>query len=428
MFNLFSGAKDKRFTRTAVPLIIIGTLIYYLFVSLIGEQINILTTVLPTETGWDISIVMNAYTIGGLLSVPATFVINTMLMRVSTRKFLIANALILAAGVALMGISVQLLSLVLFSAMFLIIRVFAVCIQMGANYMCTEWWNHNRGKALGFITMGAPIASASFVAIMTGLTSSSLGFTGSYYIFALSLVVLAVIVAIWYRDKPEDVDLYPDGELEPPVQEQLETPTLTIRDILLSPSAWMLIVAFGIINFGNNAMTAFFVTSMVAREVSSSVYLVALSAGALVGIPMSYVLGIIDDKWGTPKASLCLCFLSIVGFLGMAFAGPDNILSIVLACFGYACITGGFPNLMPSMIAHVFGRKNFLGASRIIVSLIAVIASFASQYMAVFLNSGNLKLGYYGLCVGILVAAVLIGIVGRLAARSHSAQREENVG
>lgn len=129
VFNIFGNVKDKRFVRKALPMIIIGTFIYYLFVSLIGEQINILTTVLPQETGWDIGLIMNGYTIGGLISVPATFVINTALMKVSTKRFLIINSLIIAVCIALMGTSVKMMSMTIFIVAFLLIRVLAVCLQ-----------------------------------------------------------------------------------------------------------------------------------------------------------------------------------------------------------------------------------------------------------------------------------------------------------
>ena len=411
VFNIFGNVKDKRFVSKALPMIIIGTFIYYLFVSLIGEQINILTTVLPQETGWNIGLIMNGYTIGGLISVPATFVINTALMKVSTKRFLIINSLIIAVCIALMGVSVKMMSMTIFIAAFLLIRVLAVCLQQSANYMCTEWFVEGRGKSLGFITMGAPIASASFVAIFTFLTASRLKFTGSYFIYAALLVVLAILVAVFYVDKPSDAGLYPDGEDHAPANEVVQEATMTLMDIMKSPYTWLITIAFGIIHFANNSLTAFFVTSMVAKEIPASMYLPVLSIGAIAGIPISYLLGAVDDKFGTIKASICLCGLSIIGFLGMAFAGPGTIFPLVCACFGYASITGAFPNLLPSIIAYVFGRQNYLGASRVIVSLETIIASFASQYMAVFLANGKLKLGYFGLIGMIVFAAVMICVV-----------------
>ena len=418
LFNVFGDAKDKRFIKKAIPLIAIGTLIYYLFVSLIGEQINILTTVLPEETGWDISLIMNGYTIGGLLSVPATFVINTLLMKCSTKKFIIVNAAIIACCIALMGISVQLMSMLIFIAAFLIIRVLAVSLQQSANYMCTEWFVKSRGKALGFITMGAPVASASFVAIFTFLTASKLKFTGSYFIFAAMIVVLIVLTAVFYINKPSDAGLYPDGALEPPAEIAQDEPGMSLVACLKHPATWTIVIAFGIINFANNSMTAFFTTSMIARDIPSSMYLPALSIGAIAGIPISYLLGAVDDRLGTVKASLCLCGLSILGFLGMAFVQPSSFLALGIACFGYASITGAFPNLFPSMISHVFGRKNYLGASRLIVALSTIIGSFASQYMAVFLANDTLQAGYFGLIIMVACSAVLIVITGSIRKKS----------
>lgn len=101
----------------------------------------------------------------------------------------------------------------------------------------------------------------------------------------------------------------------------------------------------------------------------------------------------------------------------MAFAAPGTILPLALACFGYASITGAFPNLFPSFISFIFGRQNFLGASRLIVSLATVIASFASQYMALFLARNQLKEGYFGLIIMIIAAAVMIWAAGFIAKR-----------
>lgn len=414
IFNIFGDVKNKRFIKKALPMILIGTLMYYLFVALIGEQINILTTVLPQETNWNIGLIMNGYTIGGLIAVPATFLINTILMKCSTKRFIIINSLIIAVAIALMGISVKIMSMMIFVVSFLIIRVFAVCIQQSANYMCTEWFVTNRGKALGFITMGAPIASATFVAIFTFLTGSSLKFTGSYYIFAGILVALAVLTAIFYTDKPSDIGLHPDGADSEPKNEVQEESSIKLTQYLKHPCMWLIVISFGIINFGNNSMTAFFATSMIARDIPASMYLPALSIGAIAGIPISYLLGAVDDKFGTIKASLCLCALSILGFLGMAFVSPNSIAALIFACFGYASITGAFPNLLPSIISYVFGRKNFLGASRLIVSLSTIIAAFASKYMQVFLNHNTLRYGYFGLVGMIIFAGILILIIGMI--------------
>lgn len=61
----------------------------------------------------------------------------------------------------------------------------------------------------------------------------------------------------------------------------------------------------------------------------------------------------------------------------------------------------------------MFGRKNYLAASHIIMALQGVIAAFANSYMGAFLNAGKVSAAYYVLCIAVVVAMILLGILAR---------------
>jgi len=413
MFNIFSGVKDKRFIKQGTLLLILGFIAYYLYCITVGEQVNLLTTILPAETGWAIPDITNILTYGSLASVVLVFVINTLFMKMDAKKLIIGATVVAAICYFGMGVSSAIVSFGLFFATFFILRIIIVVLQHGTNQMCNNWWGSNRGKALGICTIGAPVASATFVALCTLGINNGMNFQGIYTVIAICVLVFAVLIGLFYKNTPEQCGLHVDGREVAPTVEKEEIGVLKVSQVLKRGDSWLVIISFGIFTFGTTMITAFFVTHMVSAGVDAAFYLPALSAGAIIGIPLSYLLGVIDDKWGTPKASAVMGILYIVGFLAMFLTNGDNVGLCALAAVGYAGITGACPNLNPSLNTYVYGRKYFLSATRIVMALQMVIAAFANTYMGAFIAAGNSGMAYLIFIIPIVIAIVMVLILGR---------------
>lgn len=408
------GKNNPKFRNRAIALLVIGFLCYYLFCMITGEQINLLTTTLIQETGWTITAVTDTLTYGSLVAVAMIFVINTLFMKFDSKKLMVGTTFLVAIGMAVMGLSSATLSMATFVVSWFVVRVVIVILQHGTNLMCNNWWSKNRGKALGIVTIGAPFASATFVALTTAGQSAGMKFADLYYVIAVVIAIIGVLMAIFYKDRPEQMGLYPDGELTAPAAGAMEKPgKMSIGEVLKRGDSWLIIIGFGIFYFGITCITAYFVTAMTMNGATAAFYVPALSIGAIVGIVLSFLLGVIDDKWGTPVACIVMGVFYILGFLGMALTKGNSIGTIGLAAVGYAAITGGCPNLNPSINTYVYGRKNFLAASRVVMAAQGIIAAFANKYMGAFLAKGNVSMAYYVLCIFVVVAMVMMGILGR---------------
>ena len=138
-----------------------------------------------------------------------------------------------------------------------------------------------------------------------------------------------------------------------------------------------------------------------------------LAVGAILGIPMSFIFGVIDDKLGTPIASLALGiteFLPIIGLMAqykaVATTGSCNVPMLILWGFGVACMTGGVPTMHPASMGFMFGRREYQAANRVIMAIQLIPSAVAALMMTVLIESGKGVLGYW-----ILIAIVAFGII-----------------
>ena len=130
------------------------------------------------------------------------------------------------------------------------------------------------------------------------------------------------------RDTPEEVGLYPDGADAPPKSEQgVEEVSMTIGQVLKQKKSWIMIVNYGVYQFIINCCMASMVVWFTHLAVTYADVVAAgplggqfagmgglegqgamvlfvgqatkwLSVGAIAGIGMSFIFGVIDDKLG----------------------------------------------------------------------------------------------------------------------------------
>ncbi|MCA8889788.1 MAG: hypothetical protein KDA46_13215, partial [Parvularculaceae bacterium] len=145
--------------------------------------------------------------------------------------------------------------------------------------------------------------------------------------------------------------------------------------------------------------------------VSDALKYLALGAGG--GIPMSFVLGWIDDKYGSITASIVLNLLFFFAVIPLAImpVGGDPLLMLVWA-FGVACMVGGVPTMHPCITSYVYGRKHYMEANKWIMTVQAIPMAFALPFMGLFNQAGHLTQAYYVLA-GLLVVSLITIITMR---------------
>lgn len=402
--------KNKKFAGYTLLFMVLGTMYMFFYSGLQNDHINILTPYLRETYGWDDLKITNPVTMGAMASILFYLLIGGAFTKFGVKKVLIPSMILLGLGT--IGISMAGENYTLYSVSLFVVRVMVVPLQMGGFMLAANWFIKYRGRVLGVITAGSPLFSVVGIGLVTSLVNN-MGIQAAYTMMGGSVLLLAVLTAVGIKDKPEDVGLFPDGSDRAPESEaNMEVSNITVKQLLSESRAWKLIISYGILQFVIMAMMSYMAVRYISLSTPEDVPnlfvskgLIYLSIGALSGIPMSYVLGWIDDKFGSIKASLILnvLFLFAVVPLALMPVGGNGVLMAVWA-FGVACMTGGLPTMHPCVTSYVYGRKDYMAANKWIMTIQAIPMSFALTFMGAFNQAGQLTTAYYVL-IGLLVVS-----------------------
>ncbi len=417
-------AKNKKFLGYGILLSILGIVFMFLYSGLQNDQINII----QAFSGWSGDATMAPMTVGNFVCIVLTFLYGTMFIKFGVKKSLIPTMILCAVGCLGVAAANGLAcnggegNYVLYFISLFITRCTCMMLQMAGFQLVASWFVRFRGQIMGVITVGSPLFSVVGTAGMTTLITKKLGgdYRPFYIAIAVLLVIVAVVVAFAIKDTPEDAGLYPDGADHPLKSEGAgEEVKLTIKDILSTKKGWQVIISFGALTFIINACMG----SMAMRYITlgggePTIWLQAvkyLSIGALLGIPMSYVFGLIDDKVGTVKAAIVLGLCELLPILGLMLQpeGGSKVLMLVWG-FGVACMTGGVPTLHPCIMAFAYGRREYQAANRIIMAIQLIPSAVAAQIMVGFMQRGQTTTAYIMLlivlAVGIITLLTMLGM------------------
>ncbi|MCD8144835.1 MAG: MFS transporter [Oscillospiraceae bacterium] len=443
--------KNKKFAGYAIAFLILGILFNFMYSGLQNDQINII----QSFSAWSATATQMPITVGNFVCIVLTFVYGTCFIRFGVRKTLIpcmivcclgclgiaaAGGLAVTSGIDVQGATstAEVGNYTLYFISLFLVRCGCMCFQMSSMQLAASWFIRYRGTVLGIVTLGSPLFSVVGTSVMTSLIQTQMGadYRPFYVGIAVILVLMAICVGLFLRDNPEDVGLFPDGSATKPKSEASDEVNLTVGQILKQGKSWIIFCNFGAYQFVINccmaSMATWFITLyatnaevVAAGALGASVEALGattlwvgqavkwLSVGAILGIPMSFLFGVIDDNLGTPIACVILGITCIIPPAALAAqagvvasTGACSVPLLVLWGFGVACMTGGVPTMHPASMSYAFGRREYQSANRIIMALQLIPSAFAASLMVALISAGH-GVGAYIMVVCVAIFGIL---------------------
>lgn len=220
------------------------------------------------------------------------------------------------------------------------------------SILVNNWFQNNRGFAMGVICMGSGIGGMIFNPVTNDLTQR-FGWRAGFFFLGLGiLIVSSVIVFFLLKEEPDGKTAeQPEGmerlgELEREGGSVLRTSTYRILIVLLLFSS---LSSYTLVNY----------IAPYLQDIGYSSDTAALMVSAAMGVMAAgkVSLGILFDRLGSLRTTLLAVSGSAVGLFALTNAGTPAILTLVYLGIFLGCPLG---TVAPSILTRrFFGNQNY---------------------------------------------------------------------
>ena len=379
----------------------------------VGAMFSLPVFLLPIarETGWSVTGVSAAMTIGFLAMAVSSLVWGTLSDRWGPRVVALIGSVVLAASLALASRATSLIQFQLIFGVFVGSATAAIFAPMMA--CVTGWFDTRRSLAVSLVSAGmgmAPMTMAPFAAWLVSFHN----WRTSLLIIAAVAAAIMIPTALLVRRPPALTS--GDAAISP--KEEEAQSGMSLGQAVRSPQFIILLLT----NFFCCATHSGPIFHTVSYAVSCGIPLVAAvtiySVEGLAGLGGRVVFGFLGDRFGAKRILVSGLLLQALGALGYYFVRELSGFYAAAAVFGFI-----YAGVMP--LYAVIARENF--PLRMMGTVIGGTAMAGSLGMASGPVVGGLiydRLGSYGWLylgsAGIGIGAFLIALTFKPFPKSQS--------
>jgi MFS family permease len=301
------------------------------------------------ETGWSVTGISSAMTIGFLAMAFASVVWGNLSDRLGPRAIVLAGSILLAVSLALASRATSLLAFQLIFGLTVGAATAAIFAPMMA--CVTGWFETHRSLAVSLVSAGmgmAPMTMAPFAAWLV----LHHDWRSAMQIIALLVAVIMIPVSLLVRRPPA----LAGGPAAPSNGQAHEADTapseMSLREVLRSPQLIILMLT----NFFCCATHSGPIFHTVSYAVTCGIPLITAvsiySVEGLAGMGGRIVFGLLGDKFGAKR-------ILVLGLLCQAFGALAYVFVRELAAFYAVAATFGFIYAGTMPLYAVLARENF---------------------------------------------------------------------
>ncbi|WP_075591315.1 MFS transporter [Labilibacter marinus] len=280
-------------------------------------------------------------------------------------------------------------------------------LTLASRNMIMLWFDQYRGTINAFSSIAVSLGF-SISPLMINYLIEGNGWQKAWQILSVILLGIAGVIYLFYRDKPEIMNLKPDGNLAPRktiTKSDEERKQFTRTEALKTRAFWMYSSMM--------AFNAYFVTGMTFHIVSifDSVGLSKEEAisifvpMSIISVTTSFIFNALSDHVKLKNLLYIMIVGGIIVSLGLAFLSLP--VGYYLLVFGSGLMGGLFAVLSSVTWPRFFGRKNLGAISGVSMQMI-VFSSAIGPFL--FSLSNEYSGSYSVVALSGLVGLVLIAV------------------
>jgi MFS family permease len=322
---------------------------------------------LQEAQGWSRTEIMAAFTILIVVNGVTSPFIGLLVDRFGARAIISLGALLVTVGLLVLSRMVHLRHL--YFAYVLIGMGSTAAGPLSLSYVASNWFQRNRGRAVGVVAMGMGGAAIVFVPLIAVYLIPRFGWRGAYLVLGAINAAL-VVPACWFvlRTRPSDMGLHPDGiGLSEAVDGPRESTSakrprfegVSLKMAVATPAFWLIGASLLFFHTHLGVLLSVF-PHLMDIGFSAGIAASVLSVYGVAGTLSQFSFGWLCDKITARRASAIGLGLTVAGILILICISPRSPMPLI---WTYAVVMGfGVGSWLPTMsmlTSSTFGMVSY---------------------------------------------------------------------
>lgn len=306
---------------------------------------------------------------------------------------------------------------------------FALSILVG------QWFPTRKGSVMGIATFAFPIGNGVIGAFAAAAFKGGQPHVASAFAPFLVIFIIGLIIGlIFVPDYPEEVGAFRDNNpnmtpemAKAMMEEEIENKKTTVWKLnhtLTTRDFWFITIPAGcLLMFSVGMMTQ---TNAILGSMGEGLNKFGGFAGVMLmicifGLIGSFVLGILDTKFGTKKAMTLACVIMLIaGILG-AVSSPEKPGLLVASLICLALFMGASSNFTVSLAAQYWRREDFGTVFAAVNPIANLICAFGPMLIAMIM----IMRGYNMIFIVTAIVAVICIVLMLLFSAKHVKEKDD---
>lgn len=382
----------------------------------IAHGLNVILPAIATTHGLNYAQLLAVATPASWMSVLSGYWGAKLCQKIGAKPLIVAGLLLGCMSFGCMGLANNVWA---FAALFAMVCVFDTTFAfIGGPAMVASWFPERRSVAMGWVTMGQTISSATYVPLIA-MVFATAGVERGFWAVPALMTVAAVVFAWLPAENPlrqrRAVECADGAQENGP-----QTVPLTTRELLGMRDVWLMGVSYGGLFIVIVGVISQLVPRLMSLGMTAPEAIRAMTIAAVAGIPGAWVWGALGQRCGVKRSSTiyALWYVAAITLHLVSWNSVTLWLSLLMIGFGLSGIT----NYSVLAVGDRFPGTQFVSAWSVVNPIQSVFRCCAFAILAFGIHSlGGLR-GAYLILIGVgLMSAVLITQIGGQPSKSATA-------
>ncbi len=383
-----------------------------------GGTNNNFATLFFLPVSQDFGVSRSVFSLAGSLkaiaSVLGTFLSGAILLRFGFRKSVVAFLLVGIAGLSVLicsnGMPLYYIGCVIWGL------ADGVCINSGPPRIINTWFHRHQGAVLGAVTSATGLGGSLMCIVLSGIMEKS-GWRSAFLTAAVLMGIVAVLILILVRDRPEEKGLKAFGEGNRTVKKKKGDDHwigYTFQEMRRAPAFYLMVVFTFISCFFSGGILAVIIPHLQDQGLSASQAASMQSTMMLVLAAVKFGCGFFSDKIGAKWVMLVCLGCTVAGAALFPFVTTPFLALITVTIFSVSLPLTSV--MVPLLSAALFGYQAQASCLSIVMAIIS-LAGIVSGPTAnvIFDATGSYDLFFWICCIGSGVMLLLYPVMYGLA-------------